>query len=77
MEVGELNVEPAAAVSPAPEPVPPPSLDINYGDPAMYGGPGAGGKSNSMLWVGIGIVGAIGLVAAAVGIAVWLGIISF
>ncbi len=55
-----------------------PSLDINYGEPGSYGGYGAGPKkNNTMLWVGVGIVGAIGFVVAAVGLAVWLGVISF
>lgn len=76
-----------AGAAPAPElspveasaAVPPPALDINYGDPGSYGGYGVGAakKNNTMLWIGVGIVGAIGVVAFAVGAAVWLGLISF
>lgn len=81
---------PPAAATPAPtydgastgasyvEPSGAPSLDINYGEPGVYGGYGAGTKkNNTMLWIGIGVIGAIGFVVLAVAAAVWTGLISF
>lgn len=53
-------------------------MNLNYGTPGDYGGYGAGpNKNNTMLWVGVGIAGAIGFAVVAAAIAVWLGVISF
>lgn len=72
---------PAAAVDVPPSPAAPQvssALDVDYGTPGDYGGYGAGAnKNNTMIWVGVGIAGAIAFAVFAVGVAVWLGVISF
>jgi len=71
-----VNAAPAAA-SPMPSQTSA-GMNVDYGTPGDYGGYGAGpNKNNTMLWVGVGVAGAIGFAVLAAGIAVWLGVISF